>query len=127
MNLLKIFEEEIKTNTKIICLNPCDREFPTKYLTLQEYLECEDLSELWKSGFMGKKPDEFEYDYMGECKLLLEVNEYKFKDILQKINQLEKDEDIDFEELSKIILKWHFNYNDDVEVYFYLYKYFIKN
>ena len=120
MNLLELFEEEIKTNIKIICLTPYDRDFSFKFLDMKEYLECENLPKLWTTGFV----EEFEYSYYGECKLINQLEEHHFKKLVEKFSS---EDEVDFEELTLDVLRWQFNYNDDVEVYFYPYNYFIKN
>ena len=119
MNLLKIFEEEIKTNTKIVCLTPYDRNFDFKFLSVKEYIECDDLSSLWTNGFV----EEFIYSYEGENLLLNELDEYKFKELLNKIDNEDDIEFLDFEELTKTVLKWNYNYSDDVTINFYIYNY----
>ena len=119
MNLLKIFEEEIKTNTKIVCLTPYDRSFNFKFLSIKEYLECDDLSNLWTNGFV----EEFIYSYEGENPLLNELDEDKFKELLNKIDNEDDIEFLDFEELTKTVLKWNYNYSDDVTINFYIYNY----
>jgi len=119
MNLLETLEKEITDNKKIICLTPYDRDFPFIFLTLQEYLECEDLSDLWDTGFV----EEFEYTYHGENSLIHQLEEHHFKKLIDRFS---KDDEIEFEELSKDILRWQYNYNEDVEVYFYPFNYHIK-
>jgi len=119
MNLLESFEKEIETDTKIICLTPYDRDFSFKFLSLKKYLECENLSDLWTTGFV----EEFEYSYHGESKLIHQLEEHHFKRLIEKFSS---EDDVDFEELSLDVLRWQFNYNDDVEVYFHHYNYFIK-
>lgn len=119
MNLLKLLEEEIKTNTKIICLTPYDRNFEFKFLSVQEYIECEKLSNLWTTGFV----DEFEYTYQGENPLLNEIEEHRFTDLLKIFLEEDDIEFLDFEELTKTVLKWNNNYNDDVDINFHIYNY----
>jgi len=48
MNLLESLQEEIKTNIKIICLTPYDRDYEYKF-----------LFKLWTTGFV----EEFEYTF----------------------------------------------------------------
>jgi len=118
MNLLESFEKETKTDTKFICLTPYDRDFSFKFLSLKKYLEYENLSDLWTTGFV----EEFEYSYHGENKLIHQLEEHHFKRLIEKFSS---EDDVDFEELSLDVLRWQFNYNDDVEVYFHRYNYFI--
>lgn len=118
MNLLESFEKEIETNTKVLCLTPYDRDFPFIFLSIQEYLECENLSDLWNTGFV----EEFEYSYQGENTLIHQLDEYKFKTIIHSI-----EDDTDFDELTAKILKLHYGYLETVEISFYEYNYAVHD
>lgn len=117
MNLLEILEKEVADNKKFICLTPYDMDFPFVYLSLTEYTKCENLSTLWEYK-QGKRPEEFEYSYVGEDSLINEISQYKFKTLIQNL-----DDDTDFEKLTEKILKLHYGYLDTVEVRFYEYNY----
>jgi len=119
MNLLESFEKEIKTKTKIICLTPYDRDYDFKFLSVQEYIECKDLSDLWTTGFV----EEFEYTYQGENSLLNQLEEYKFKELLEIFIKEDDIDFLDYEELTKTVLRWNNNYNDDVDINFHIYNY----
>ena len=122
MNLLESLKEELKTNIKIICLTPYDRDYDFKFLSVQEYIECKDLSDLWTTGFV----EEFEYTYQGENSLLNELEEYKFKELLEIFIKEDDIDFLDYEKLTKTVLRWNNNYNDDVDINFHIYNYDVR-
>jgi len=124
MNLLEEFESEVDDNKKVICLTPYDRDFPFKYLSITEYIECENLSNLWKPHKdFGNRPEEFEYSYVGEDGLMVEINEDSFKKVLYALHE---DEGLDYGELTLDLLRWHFGYEDH-DISFYEYNFDIRD
>ena len=96
-------------------------DFPFIYLTLSEYMECENLSTLWEYK-QSKRPEEFEYSYAGEDSLANEVDQYIFKNLIQNL-----EDDTDFEKLTEKILKLHYGYLEMVEVRFFEYDYAVND
>lgn len=87
-------------------------------------MECENLSSLWEAHKdFGNKPEEFEYSYVGEDRLMVEVNEGNFKKVLYA---LQEDESLDYSELTLDLLRWHFGYEDH-DINFYKYNFDIRD